>query len=301
MDLDKLKAFVCIVESGSLSAASSHLSLGPSALSRQVAALESEMHGRLLHRTGRGVKLTELGERILVRAKRVIEEVDALKAEVDASSGVFRGNVHVAAVPAIAGSIMPKIVYLARQKYPDVVIHVMAGLTGQVEQWIKDGKADLGFVLKTEPIENQVPLATSRMLLVGKPGDHLTSKKEIAFRRLDGAPLIRPGGPSGFRRRLEDEAFEQHMKLKFVAEIDSHELTKRMVASGVGYALMAEPAVQHEIESGLLSGSIVVQPELPALFYLVHSTQKNADLATRELSRFIRQIAEESSRLGIWH
>jgi hypothetical protein len=45
---------------------------------------------------------------------------------------------------------------------------------------------------------------------------------------------------------------------------------------------------------------VVVQPGLPALFYLVHGTQKNASLATRELSRFIRNVAEDMSRLGSW-
>jgi DNA-binding transcriptional LysR family regulator len=269
-------------------------------LSRQIAVLETEMRGRLLHRTGRGVEMTELGERILPRARNLIKEAAALEAEVALSSGVFRGNVHVAAVPAIAGSLMTRVVYQARQKYPDVVIHVMVGLTGQVEQWIQEGQADLGFVLKTAPMEDLEPLATSRMLLVGKPGDHLTASAEIPFRRLDGVPLIRPGGPSGFRRKLEDVAQEQEMKLNFVAEVDSHELTKQMVATGVGYALMAELAVQEEISDGRLSGSAVVHPSLPALFYLVQGTQKNASMATRELSRFIRNVAEDMSRLGAW-
>jgi DNA-binding transcriptional LysR family regulator len=103
-----------------------------------------------------------------------------------------------------------------------------------------------------------------------------------------------------FVEGLKMRPSNKKMSLCFVAEVDSHELTKRMVAAGVGYALMAEPAVQQEIENGLLSGTVVVQPVLPALFYLVHSTQKNTSLATRELSRFIRNVAEESSRLGIW-
>jgi hypothetical protein len=68
-----------------------------------------------------------------------------------------------------------QIVNFARRKYPDVVIHLMAGLTAQVEQWTKDGKVDLGFVLKTKHIWNWAPLAASRMLLVRKPGDHLTN------------------------------------------------------------------------------------------------------------------------------
>jgi DNA-binding transcriptional LysR family regulator len=265
-----------------------------------MAVLETEMQGRLLHRTGRGVAMTDLGERILPRARRLLEEAAALEAEVAAASGVFRGNVHVAAVPAIAGSLMTKVVYQARQKYPEVVIHVMVGLTGQVEQWIQDGQADLGFVLKTAPMQDLEPLATSRMLLVGKPGDHLTTPAEIPFRRLDGVPLIRPGGPSGFRRKMEEEALTQEIRLNWVSEVDSHELTKQMVASGVGYALMAELAVQQELANGSLSGCAIVQPSLPALFYLVQGSQKNAGLATRELSRFIRNVAEDMSRQGAW-
>jgi LysR family transcriptional regulator, nitrogen assimilation regulatory protein len=84
-----------------------HLSLGTYALSRRIADLESETRGRLLHRTGRGVKLKKLCERILVHADRVIEEVDSLKAEMDESSGVFRGNIDVAAAPAFAFQSCP--------------------------------------------------------------------------------------------------------------------------------------------------------------------------------------------------
>jgi LysR family transcriptional regulator, nitrogen assimilation regulatory protein len=107
MVLDKQKAFFCIVESESPSAVSIQLPLGTHALSRQIAALESEMRGRLLNRTGRGVKLKKRSERILVHADRVIEEVDSLKVEVDESCGVFQGNIDVAAAPAIAVQSCP--------------------------------------------------------------------------------------------------------------------------------------------------------------------------------------------------
>jgi hypothetical protein len=63
---------------------------------------------------------------------------------------------------------------------------------------------------------------------------------------------------------------------------------------------MAEPAVRQELDDGRLSGSVVVQPSVQALFYLVHGAQKNASLATRELSRFIRNVAEDVSRQGTW-
>ncbi len=296
MDLEKLEAFVRVVEAGSLSAAARDLLLGPSGLSRQIAALESEMAGRLLHRTGRGVELTDLGERVLPRAKAVLLEAAALKNEASAAAGHFRGRVSVAVVPALAGPLVTRIVTRARERYPDVVLHFSMGLTGHVEQLVADGKVDIAITMRAEPKEGEQALTTSRLVLASKPGDHLTAAPEFKFSRLDGVPLVRPGSRSAFSRTLEKLAAEHGVRLSFVAEIDWPEATMRLVQAGGVYALLSEMSIREYIHEGALGSSVIVEPSMEASFYLISSPYKSASLASRELSRFIREQVEEFFR-----
>ena len=116
MDWAKLEMFVRVAELGSLSRAALDYDLGPSALSRQLAALEAECHGRLLHRTGRGVRLTELGERILPRARVLLADAQALASEIGEAAGVCRGTVQVACLPVIAAPLITRVLVLARER-----------------------------------------------------------------------------------------------------------------------------------------------------------------------------------------
>lgn len=301
MDLAKLAIFVRVAELGSLSRAALECGLGPSALSRQLAALETECQGRLLHRTGRGVRLTELGERILPRAQLLLAEAQALSSEIGEAAGVCRGTVHVACLPVIATPLITRVVMLARERYPKVVIHAFDGLRGQIEQSLADGKVDLGFVVRLAHERTaERPLATSPLCVVGPAGDRLTSRPEIDFRALNGLPVLQPTALDPFRMSIEDAARQVGVRLNVVAEIDSIHLMKDMVAAGVGYALLSMMSVVDELASGRLTAARIVNPEIRRSIYLIASTSKASSLAVREVSRLIRQVAEELASAGLW-
>lgn len=298
MDLEQLAIFVRVAEAGSLSKASLQCGLGPSALSRQIAALEAECRGRLLHRTGRGVRLTELGESVLPKARDLLREAEVFKTIVSDASGVCRGTVHVGTVPAVAMPVMTRVVVRARQQYPDVVIHVAAGLSGQVDQWLSDGTVDLGFVMRTNPpLGADRPVAITRMCLVGPPGDRLTAQPQIRLGRLDGAPMIQPA-TNTFRSMIAELARQAGVRLNVVAEVDSMELTKQMVAAGVGYALLSATSVQEEVKDGRLTATPVVDPEVVGYIHLETSTKKTVSLATRKIYRLIQEVTQEFSPSG---
>lgn len=292
MDLEKLRVFVRVAQAGSLSAASASLGLGTSAISRQIGLLETESRGRLLQRTGRGVRLTELGERVLPRAILLLREADALDDEIAVATGQPRGTVHVASVPGIASWILPSVVELVRRTYPEVTMHLTVALTGQVEKWVAGGAVDLGFVLRAAPIENMEPVATVRTYLVGAPGDHLTAGTEIAFSRLDGIPLIKPSAHSEYGNVLGAVARAHGVAFTTVANVDSQELTKHMVARGLGYSLLSGPSIFADVEAGRLSASLVIDPPIVGYYYLLTPEQKGTSLASREVCRLVRQVAQ---------
>jgi DNA-binding transcriptional LysR family regulator len=108
---DALAAFVKVVELGSFARAAERLSLSTSAVSRQVAELETRLEARLLQRSTRRLSLTEAGEAFYERAVQLLADLDEAETSVRSASiqasgtlrltcGVSFGDQHLA--PAIA-------------------------------------------------------------------------------------------------------------------------------------------------------------------------------------------------------
>ncbi len=72
MDIKQLKTFICVAETGSLSAASDRLRLAQPALSRQIKLLEHKSGAQLFHRSVKGMALTESGEKLLSRVQELL-------------------------------------------------------------------------------------------------------------------------------------------------------------------------------------------------------------------------------------
>lgn len=302
MDLAKLEAFVCVAELGSLSKAAAKYGLVPSALSRQLSALETECKGRLLHRTGRGVALTELGERVLPKARALLADAKALEIEIGESAGSVRGTVHVACVPSIANALLPGVVSAARIAYPDVLIHASEGLSGTIEQWLATGACDLGFVLRKGPgCMYDAPIAKLQLCLVGPPGDPLTSDGVVEFSRLAGVPVLQPGAPNAMRMSLEHSARQNGLSWNVVAEVESVSLTKEMVAAKIGYGILSAASVHAEVVSGKLSCARIVNPVLERSIYLSNSSARPSTLAVRNIARLIHDAAHQLAPMMGWH
>jgi len=302
MDLAKLEAFVCVAELGSLSKAAARYGLVPSALSRQLSALETECRGRLLHRTGRGVSLTELGERVLPKARALLNDAKALEAEIGESAGTVRGTVRIACLTSIASSLMTKVVSAARKSLPDVVINASEGLSGTIEQWLATGVCDLGFVFrKNAGCVFEEPIAKLQLCLVGPAGDPLTLDETIPLTRLANVPVLQPGAPNAMRLSLEHTARQHGFSWNVVAEVESVALTKDMVVAGIGYAILSTASVHADVANGRLSASRIVDPVLERSIYLSSSSTRQSTVAVRQVSRLIREAAHELAPSMGWN
>jgi LysR family nitrogen assimilation transcriptional regulator len=300
MDLENLKLFVLVAELESISKAAVRSGLGPSTLSRKLAALEAECNGRLLHRTGRGVKLTSLGERILPLARILLDRAAELMHEMGAAANACHGTVHIGCVPALVAPILTKVVALARDRFPGVVIHAVEGYPNQIEQWLVDGKIDLGFLVRRTQEGPEAPLTSARLCLVGPREDRITSLKEVEFKSLDGIPLLQPAAPSSFRAAIADIARQLAVRLNVVAEIDSVQLMKEMAAAGVGYALLSRTAVRRELLTGELSATPIVNPSVIRSIFLGTSPRKTEGRAAKEIAALIRQVSRDLVEAGEW-
>jgi DNA-binding transcriptional LysR family regulator len=110
--LAMMEAFVRVAETHSFSEAARRMRTSKSLVSRQVAALETELGARLLNRTTRALTLTEVGHGYFQRASQILAEVADANLSVSQLQAAPRGRLRVDApisfgvlhlIPAISG------------------------------------------------------------------------------------------------------------------------------------------------------------------------------------------------------
>jgi len=103
----QLRAFLSVVDGGSLGRAAAMAHLSQPALSRLIGDMEARLGQRLFERHSRGMALTAAGEELVPHARHLLfamqQAVDAL----DALRGLRRGTARIGAVATIVRSVLP--------------------------------------------------------------------------------------------------------------------------------------------------------------------------------------------------
>ncbi|MBC5764009.1 LysR family transcriptional regulator [Ramlibacter albus] len=126
--MDRLTAtrvFVTVVEQGSLTRAADALDMSTAMVSRYLAALESWLNARLLHRTTRRISLTDAGESALASCRQLLEAAEDVQGVAGAAGREPKGRLRVAASPSFAQAQLSAALVEFQQQHPQVGISLM--------------------------------------------------------------------------------------------------------------------------------------------------------------------------------
>jgi len=116
--LEELRAWVAVVDSGSITAAADQLAQTSSGISRALSRLESKLQTTLLHRTTRRLALTEEGQVFLEHARQILASVEQAEEQIAQRREMPSGRLRVnAATPFMLHVIVP-LVDAFRAQYP---------------------------------------------------------------------------------------------------------------------------------------------------------------------------------------
>jgi len=172
-----------VAQTGSFSAAAESLGYTQSAVSRQVAALESAAGRRLFDRGRQGVTLTAAGARLLASAVRVLDELDSAWRELSGEQRDGR-TVRLGAFPTAIAGLVPK----ALAKMPaQLNVSLREGTTPALTRALRAGTLDLAILARTPPF---------RPLDAHSPAFELItlSERELVVAVPVNHPLARPPG-----------------------------------------------------------------------------------------------------------
>lgn len=291
MELKALRALVKVAEFGNISQAAISLGLTQPSLSRIIASLEDDFGGPLFYRTGRGVTLTEIGEAALPRARAIVINSEQLAADMRDLVKAPSGIVTVALLPSLVHDLAGRLFENVRQVYPGIRLRILEGFGGQIEEWLADGRADVGLLsrYRDTQVSGEEILTYSQLTLVGIAG---TSRRAetVRFTELAHLPLVLPANPNGLRVAVDEVARRLRMKMVVVAEADSLQAQKEIIHQQGCYAVLSPQTVRKEVAQGLFEARRIIEPELPRLVVMSTTTQRPLSRAAREVARIVRQL-----------
>jgi len=291
MDLKGVRAFCAVAEGGGFSRAAAALGVAQSVLSRQVSTLESELEGRLFHRTGRGVQLTELGHSLLPRAQALLAEADQFTVVARGERSSPAGTVDLGIVPGWSQPLVSKLVTKLLADYPRIRLRVREAYSGQVEEWIANGRIEVAVFnrYRRGAVRAAEIVARTDMMLVGPRGHPLLKQKDVPFRALGDVALCGPVRPNGLTTVMAELAAQHGVALKTVLEGSSASILREAVARCGLFTVFPRPFVEREL-SEAFGRSRLVKPSLQQITWLAVGTQRPATVAARTVARLVRQI-----------
>ncbi|SOC83041.1 DNA-binding transcriptional regulator, LysR family [Ensifer adhaerens] len=166
---EHLAVYVDVVRAGSFSAASRRRAVTPSAVVRQIDALEQDLGVSLLVRSTRALSLTDAGRHLFERAQRLLDELADTHAEVAAFDSEVSGTLRIACFPTFGKRyVIPVLATLATQ-YPG--LHVELDLTERLADPVAER---LDLVVRMGELSDSTLIATKLApqdrILVASPG-----------------------------------------------------------------------------------------------------------------------------------
>jgi LysR family tcuABC transcriptional regulator len=234
MELRQLRYFVRVLELGSISRAALDLELVQSALSQQISRLESELSTRLLQSTSKGVVATEAGMAFFREAQLTLRHADqAVRA---AQLSRLTGAVSVGLAPTTAAVLGLPLMRAMRERYPDVRLHMVEGMSGHLTSMLNSRQLDLTILFDTQAARrwSVLPLVEEKLFLIQAKSDGTTVTNRTRMVDLKDIPLILPTGTHGLRSALDAAFVRAKFKPQLAAEIDSLAMTMAAVEAGLG-------------------------------------------------------------------
>ena len=256
MSLKKYEAFVRTVELGSLTKAAQSLGSTQSRISHILSDLEAEYGFSLLRRSRGGIELTEAGRLVLPKMQEILSKEQALAECVDEIRNANAGTVRVGVFTSVAVHWLPGMIRSFQAEHPGAHLEMRNGDYHDVDQWLREGSVDLGFVTLPAPAGMRtIPLAEDPLVAI-LPRDHrLARLEQIPIEELGQDPFISllQSSDHDIHRALDNAGV--HPNIKFTTKDDYAILA--MVEQGLGISIVPQLLIRGRAQN------LAVRPLVP--------------------------------------
>ena len=239
----RYEIFLKAAELGNITMAAEALSYTQSGVSHAIAAMEREAGCTLFHRSKFGVTLTEQGKQLVSLVQELINRQHALDQAMDALSNRVAGTLRVGSFTSFTAIWVPKLIKDFTKQFPEAEIELTNGTYRDIENGIREGKMDCGFLssVENDPLDF-TPLFDDPMMVIAASNHPLAKKVSVPLRELKKYPLISQFQGSDHDVQKIFRKAKIRPQTKYILDDDISVMG--MVSQGEGVALMPKMMLQ---------------------------------------------------------
>ncbi len=280
----QLEAFQAVMRHGAVTRAATALGISQPAVSRLVADLEIALGFQLFLRAGGRVTPTPEAESFMEELERSYVGLDRLVQAAAEIRDQRRGHVRLAALPAMALALVPRLLGRFAEAHPGVKVTFDVHTSARIVDLVAAGQFHLGLAHLPESRGEVETLAAYRLACVAAlPAEHaLTKRRRLTPKDLAGVPLVALAHHTVTARHISQAFLAADVRPAIAVECQPSYAACALVAQGVGVAIV-DP-----LTAAVFDGKDLVTrpfaPEIPFDVRLLRPAKRQSSTAAEALA-----------------
>ncbi|MGH6817068.1 MAG: LysR substrate-binding domain-containing protein, partial [Hyphomicrobiaceae bacterium] len=275
IDMSLLRAFVAVVDTGSVTGAAHLLNRTQAAVSLQIKRLEDLLGQELFLREHKRLHLAPAGERLLGNAQRLLSMNDEVWGQMTTPS--FEGEVRLGVPADIVPTYIPPILRRFNAAWPRVRISLACMNSMELLEELDKGHFDLTLTTDTPGGSRSEALRFDRLVWVGIPGGDVHLREPL--------PISIGGQTCRFRKVVLDALRQADRDWRMVIEVSNYEAINATVAAGLAVTAALRDSIPEGFE---ILGSDSGLPDLPEFAINLTLPMSNVSDIAQELACHVR-------------
>ncbi len=293
MDSRRLRYFVQIVDSGSITRAAAVTGVAQPALSQQLAVLENELKVKLLERSVSGVTPTRAGSILYARAQTILRQFDELRDAVHREVQPLSGAVSLGMSPTMVPRFAMPLIEKVCTQHPEMHLQIREEGSAVLNDLLVKGRIEL-CISPTRPDGDAIvgeEILCEQLILMYPASWDIPDDASLAD--LAALPWVVPRQPNSIRTIVDAVFAASSLTPRVAVELDSLQNVMETVRRGLGVGAMVAGVIQDDLAAGKLKARKLGDAPPMRPMFLSHRRSPALTPAASFVYDILREIGAE--------
>jgi len=292
MRLRHIEVFHAVYTCGSITGAAKLLNVSQPSVSKVLAHAEQQLGFPLFDRHKGKIVPTREAERLIGHVTDAYQNITELRRVSSNLGSADTGVIRMAMTPALGIDLIPAAIASYMARHPDTQFEIESLHQHQIVRALKQLRVDFGIVF-SPPVTPGIRidhLATAEFVTITHESLDLGNKTMLTLEDLDGMPFVNLSTRSPLGQLLAARIETSGIRLRTVANVETYQMAKALVAHGAGVALVDEITARSAGHN-----NVVARPLDPPLKFKVSILHAESDPFSVVTQRFVNHLKTEIS------
>ena len=290
MRLRHIEVFHAVYTSGSITGAAKMLNVSQPSISKVLAHAEQQLGFQLFDRHKGKIVPTREAERLIDHVNQAYRNINELRRVSKNLGSAETGVIRIAVTPALGIDVIPAAIASYLAMHPDTMFEVETLHQHQVVRALRELRIDFGIVF-SPPATQGIKinhLATAELVVLCNESMNPDKNSKLTLEELDGMRFVNLSTRSPLGQLLAARTEASDIQLHTVANVETYQMAKALVAHGAGIALIDEITARSSGHDNVIARYL--DPPLRFEISILHTVTDPLSIITQ---RFISHLKTE--------